>query len=409
MKKILMLLALLATSAAMHAANGVTVSNATVAKGGEGTVSIMLNSDDYIFTAFSFKVTLPEGLSFVTDGEGTPAFTKGDRFSDHAISASLSGQTATFACLSLTSAAISGTSGKLLDISIQSDDEQTVGAELDASLSELTFTTTTEVEVPFTDVDFTITIGEEDDGYIKFYETSATLPKYTAGEKGNVRMFRTIVANQWNTIVLPFTLSKENAEAAFGSDVQLAEFSGFETEYADEEDVTPDGITIKFSTYTMSARKSMTGGKPFLIKTSKNITEFEAVNCTLFEAVTDVVKADEWETAGAFTGSLVATKVPADGLFIYDNKFYYSAGSTNIKAFRGWFELGAVLDKETDFGANVRFVVDDEVTDIEGVPSAADEIGAVYTLNGQLIGKDIDVKSLPKGIYIMNGKKVSVK
>ena len=409
MKKILMLFALLTATLAMHAANGVEVSDAAAAKGGEGTVSIMLNNDDYTFTAFSFKVTLPEGLSFVTDGEGTPAFTKGNRFGDHAISASLSGQTATFACLSMTSAAISGTSGKLLDISIQSDDEQTVGAELDASLSELTFTTTTEVEVPFTDVDFTITIGEPDDGYIKFYETSATLPKYTAGEKGNVRMFRTIVANQWNTIVLPFTLSKENAEAAFGSDVQLAEFSGFETEYADEEDVTPDGITIKFSTYTMSARKSMTGGKPFLIKTSKDIAQFEAEECTLVGAVTNVSKSDEYETPGVFTGSLVKTKVPADGLFIYEDKFYYSTGSTNIKAFRGWFELGAVLDKETDFGANVRFVVDDEVTDIEGVPSAADEIGAVYTLNGQLIGKDIDVKSLPKGIYIMNGKKVSVK
>lgn len=99
-------------------------------------------------------------------------------------------------------------------------------------------------------------------------------------------------------------------------------------------------------------------------------------------AVTNVSKSDEYETPGVFTGSLVKTKVPADGLFIYEDKFYYSAGSTNIKAFRGWFELGAVLDKETDFGANVRFVVDDEVTAIEGVPSAADEIGAVYTLNG---------------------------
>lgn len=409
MKKILMLFALFTATLAMHAANGIEVSDAAAAKGGEGTVSIMLNNDDYTFTAFSFKVTLPEGLSFVTDGEGTPAFTKGDRFSDHAISASLSGQTATFACLSLTSAAISGTSGKLLDISIQSDDEQTVGAELDASLSELTFTTTTEVEVPFTDVDFTITIGEPDDGYIKFNETSATLPKYTAGEKGKVRMFRTIVADKWNTIVLPFTLNKAKAEAAFGSDVQLAEFSGFEVEYADEEDVTPDAITINFSTYTMTAKKGMTGGKPFLIKTSKDIAQFEAEDCTLVGAVTNVSKSDEYETPGVFTGSLVKTKVPADGLFIYEDKFYYSAGSTNIKAFRGWFELGAVLDKETDFGANVRFVVDDEVTAIEGVPSAADEIGAVYTLNGQLIGKDIDMKSLPKGIYIMNGKKVSVK
>lgn len=409
MKKILMLLTFVATFAAAHAGNGVTVSEATAAKGGEGTVSIMLNNDDYTFTAFSFKVTLPEGLSFVTDGEGTPAFTKGERFSDHAISASLSGQTATFACLSMTSAAISGTSGKLLDINIQSDNEQTVGAELDASLSELTFTTTTAVEVPFTDVDFTITIGEPDDGYIKFYETSATLPKYTAGETGNVRMFRTIVANQWNTIVLPFTLTKDKAEVAFGNDVKLAEFSGFETEYADDDDITPDNITINFSTYTMGARKSMTGGKPFLIKTSKDITKFEAENCTLVDAVTNVETKDEWETPGVFTGSLVKTKVPADGLFIYDNKFYYSTGATNIKAFRAWLELGAVLDKETNFGANVRYVIDGEVTSIEGLPSAADHSGAVYTLKGQLVGYDVDMKTLPAGIYLVGGKKVIVK
>lgn len=408
-KKIFLMLTFVAAFAAAYASNGVTVSEATAAKGGEGTVSIMLNNDDYTFTAFTFKVTLPEGLSFVTDGEGTPSFTKGERFSDHAISASLSGQTATFACLSMTSAAISGTSGKLLDINIQSDNEQTVGAELEASLSELTFTTTTAVEVLFTDVDFTITIGEPDDGYIKFRETSTTLPSYTAGEQGNVRMFRTIVANKWNTIVLPFTLSRAKAQAAFGDDVQLAEFSGFEVEYADEEDVTPDGITINFSTYTMTAKKGMTGGKPFLIKTTKDIESFEAENCTLAGAVTDVEKADEYDTPGVFTGSFVKTTVPADGLFIYENKFYYSTGSTNIKAFRAWFELGAVLDKETSFEANVRFVIDDEVTAIEGIPSAADKMGAVYNLNGQLMGIDVDLNSLPAGVYIKNGQKIVVK
>ena len=153
----------------------------------------------------------------------------------------------------------------------------------------------------------------------------------------------------------------------------------------------------------------MTGGKPFLIKTSKDIESFEATECTLFDAVTDVRKSDEWETPGVFTGSLVKTKVPADGLFIYDNKFYYSTGATNIKAFRAWLELGAVLDKETDFGANVRYVIDGEVTSIEGIPSAADKMGAVYNLNGQLIGFDIDVNSLPAGVYIKNGQKIVVK
>ena len=34
---------------------------------------------------------------------------------------------------------------------------------------------------------------------------------------------------------------------------------------------------------------------------------------------------------------------------------------------------------------------------------------SVYNLNGQLIGIDIDVTSLPKGIYIVNGKKIVVK
>ena len=47
------------------------------------------------------------------------------------------------------------------------------------------------------------------------------------------------------------------------------------------------------------------------------------------------------------TGTLVKTTIPADGLFLSDNKFYYSAGKTNIKAFRCWFELDAVLDKST--------------------------------------------------------------
>ena len=61
---------------------------------------------------------------------------------------------------------------------------------------------------------FTVTIGEPDDGRIKFNETSTTLPAYTAGEKGNVTMKRTIKANQWSTIVLPFTLTKSKASPA---------------------------------------------------------------------------------------------------------------------------------------------------------------------------------------------------
>jgi hypothetical protein len=106
----------------------------------------------------------------------------------------------------------------------------------------------------------------------------------------------------------------------------------------------------------------------------------------------------------------VKTVVPEDGLFISDNKFWYSVGKTNIKAFRGWFELGAVLDKETDFGAKkVTFDIDGDATRIEGLSRDGMEDGAVYTLGGQLVGKDVRIDQLPKGVYIINGKKRVVK
>jgi len=150
----------------------------------------------------------------------------------------------------------------------------------------------------------------------------------------------------------------------------------------------------------MTARKGMTGGKPFLIRTSKDITSFEADDVTLAGEVTDVNVADEYGTAGKFTGSLVKATVPEDGLFLNANKFYYSTGKTAIKGFRGWFELDAVLDKETDFG--VKMVIDGFETKVEGL-GMKDAAGSVYDLSGRKISK------AGMGVYIVNAKKRVVK
>ena len=296
---------------------------------------------------------------------------------------------------------IEGTTGAIVFLTLTASDELTIGNVFDVPVQDIVLTTVNEEQIDADASSFSITIDEPDDGFIKFYETSTKLPTYTAGEKGNVRMTRTIKADTWSTIVLPFTLTKAKAEAAFGSDVQLAEFSGFEVDYGDdEENVVPLGITINFSSYTMTAKKGMTGGKPFLIKTSKDITGFEAEECSLVSAVTDVTKTDEFDTEGKFTGTLVKSVVPADGLFINNEKFYYSTGQSNIKAFRGWFELGAVLNRETDFG--VKMVVDGFETKVEGL-GVKDAAGNVYDLSGRKVSK------AQRGVYIVNGKKVLVK
>ena len=84
----------------------------------------------------------------------------------------------------------------------------------------------------FCNVAFKITV---DDDHIKFNEISVKLPVFTEGDKGNVTNPRIIKTEIWNTIVLPFALTKAKAEAIFGSYVELASFSGFETEYYEKD------------------------------------------------------------------------------------------------------------------------------------------------------------------------------
>ena len=414
-KKILSLLALLTIVCTAGAQNALTAEAVVVPQNAEGELIINYQFDqEGLYAGYQFEIALPEGIIAVTNEKGNVVVTKGEAHEEsHSVSTNYDTEAnvVKIACFSSEGDILLGQSGNLLSIGLLVTGELEVGQTLTGTIQGVSLSTEAAVSVQVGSSTFSIIVGEPDDGRIKFNETSTTLPKYTAGDKGNVRMVRTIKAGQWSTIVLPFTLTKAKAETAFGSDVELAEFSGFEVDYGDDEDnVIPLGITINFATYGMSAKKGMTGGKPFLIKTSRDIASFEADEVSLVSAVTNVSKTDDYDTSGKFTGSLVKTVIPADGLFLYNNMFYYSTGKTNIKAFRAWLELGAVLNKETDFEAKVRFVIDGVPTDIEGVTANEyNQEDAVYSLNGVLMGKAAQLKQLPKGMYIVNRKKVIVK
>lgn len=407
MKRILFtMMALLAMAGTSKAqTNALTVTDVTVPQNSEAelVVNFQLDAAD-TYTGYSFQLELPAELEFVMD-EGTDvACTKGKcHDASHSVSANLSEGLVKVAGLSLASKPLVGTSGELLTFTIKPATELTVGQTFTGTIKNILIVPIEGTKQSLADASFTITIGEPDDGRIKFDENATKLPTYTAGEKGNVSMKRTIKAGVWSTIVLPFTLTKAKAEAAFGEDVQLYEFTGFETEYADEDDVTPDAIKIKLSAYTMTSRKTMTGGKPFVIKTSKDIESFEADDVTLTDAVSDVTKTDDFDTAGKMTGTLVKSTIPNDGLFVSGDKFWYSTGQTAVKAFRCWFALGVVLDKETDFSAPAYFMFDDEPTGIGNVQRETVSDDRYYNLNGQR------VENPTKGLYIKNGKKVMIK
>ena len=393
-------------------ADELVVPDFTIAPGQTKVVSVELNNTESEYIAFEFYMQLPNGVSIVKDDGGNLlAELNSTRAPRHSFEVrNDGGGVYHFLCYSGSNAKFQGTEGEIFTMTVTADESLEMGDVLEGLLYTQKLSNPDEEKVEFPDYPFTITIGVS---RLLFDEDASRLPYYEDGDKDNVTMTRTINAGEWSTIVLPFTLTQDQAKVAFGDNVQLAEFTGFETEYDedDDEDVIHNSITLKFSTYTMSIKKPMGGGKLFLIKTDKKIVSFNADDVKLVSSVTDVEKADSWGTPGKFTGTLVKTKVPADGLFLSGGKFWYSTGKTNIKAFRGWFELGAVLDKETtDFGANINFVIDDEPTSVDGIPVVVTYAkGAVYNLQGQYLGSDMSVKNLPAGIYVVDGKKMVVK
>ena len=354
---------------------------------------------------FQLRLELPEGVSTVKDADKLPIYEVDATSLGTSFNLTATPEDGFAALPKATTTTIKGTSGTLITITLAADASLEVGSELTANVILAMFTSKdadgnlATVDIP--DFTFKITVGEPDDGRIKFDEAASKLPTYTAGEKGDVTLKRTIKSGTWSTIVLPFNLTKANATAIFGSDVEFAKFSGFEVDYGDdEENVTPLGITINFTSYSIPARGNLAGGTPVLIRTSKDINEIVLDQVTLAEGVKDEEKADEYGTAGKFTGSFVKTTVPADGLFLNSNKFYYSTGKTSIKAFRGWLELDAVLNQETDFG--VKMVIDGFETKVEGV-SVKDAAGAIYDLSGRKMNAPTH-----RGVYIIGGKKVVI-
>ncbi len=215
----------------------------------------------------------------------------------------------------------------------------------------------------------------------------------------NVTVNRTIHANEWSTICLPFELAAADAKTVFGDDVQIMRFSSYEAEI-DNTSNKINAINLNFTKHT----KKLQVGTPYMIRTTKEIHNFNRDNVNISETVsyTNVeIENDNLDYTGTFKGTFSKTKVPNNGLFISGNKFYYSAGKTNIMAFRGWFELEAILDETVSANANINITFDDETTGIKEIHGSNKSVEGTYDLQGRKVEEPAN-----KGLYIVNGKKV---
>lgn len=208
-----------------------------------------------------------------------------------------------------------------------------------------------------------------------------------------------LYADGWCTICLPFTITKKNFEAAIGYKTKLRELANIQ------------GSSFNFDKLA-DTNKTMEAGVPYLIMIDNPNTKITLDLETIVFKNTQLEATEgtsvSRKTGYAFVGILQATTLATDGteLFMGANSELYkpSANSGKLGGGRAYFRIP---NKASTSGAKISVTIDGIVTSIEEQIKNAVEPwdSRLFNLNGQKINSS-NLQSLPRGIYIINGKKV---
>lgn len=85
-----------------------------------------------------------------------------------------------------------------------------------------------------------------------------------------------------------------------------------------------------------------------------------------------------------------------------------------LKAFRCWFELPSNTTSGSTFSLMIDGV-EDSATSIDDIHGSSNStsykrgIEGVFNMHGQMVRRDNSLEGLPKGMYVVNGKKIIIK
>ena len=259
-----------------------------------------------------------------------------------------------------------------------------------------------------------------------------------ADDKSNqiLRLRRDLNTNKWNSIVLPVNLNAGQVKTAFGGDTKLAKLDRaegnriyFTCVSLDDNEATAISAG---KLYIINPQLAMTQGdlvkhrnETYKIQYSKYYTINQVTFKTENQLNSPLVDDEKFQTGASSDGqmrmagtyvSLTKTNenpIPAGSYVISGGKWVYAVnGVSSVKGLRGWIETG-IGSNSKSLIFNIDGVDEEEVsTGIDGLFVDGAETNTsisktgVYSLSGQKIS---DNTNLPKGIYIVNGRKMIVK
>lgn len=204
-----------------------------------------------------------------------------------------------------------------------------------------------------------------------------------------VQLNRTLGAGYWNTLCLPFDVTKTMLEQAFDS--------GADPVINILESV--DGGIFNFT-----SEESVAAGTPFLLKVKKQVVNPTFTEVVIKEATPKTVTKTSNGKDYSFVGTYSKTTLTTDGTNLFlgnDGNLYYPAdGDKNVmNGLRAYFVVPN--------GSGVRVVADDNEGELGVESISATHNG--HTIIYNVLGQPCNSRSLTRGMYIINGKKIIVR
>ena len=244
----------------------------------------------------------------------------------------------------------------------------------------------------------------------------------TDAANANVTLNRTFYKNRWNAICLPYSINRRQIEEVFGDGTMVVLMKNIDT-------------SNKKVMFIEHANQDIIAGYPYLIfptdkadtnKDDHSVIESITTRATFGEADSPLfsVGTDEKTYPGAemqsdalvFKGTFTNTTL-TEGSYVVTKKGVLSRilkNGMNIKPYRSYIYFNRVTANAKAISLqnmNVNGFENDE-DNTTGIENLLFESGIlthsadVYSIDGQLVrSKALNFNGLPKGVYIVNGKK----
>lgn len=236
--------------------------------------------------------------------------------------------------------------------------------------------------------------------------------------KATMVFHRTFTTGKWNSLILPVDMTADQVTAAFGKDTKLAKFDKYDENWiyfspVEESDAYGNILKANIPYIIKPTRQPDSVNRNYNVGSGKE----KHIDGPVYTVTGIYYGGQPTEMKCKDTGSLTNTgmthygsyvyrqEVPAKSYMLSKGDMVHTSKVHNVKSYRSWLEETTPSEKTLQLKVSDS---DNSTTGIKVIEEAPQNANAVYNVNGMRMNSS-NTDNLPKGVYIINNKKVVIK